>query len=398
MNGDVVRRTVWAPPWSTRPPDIEPEPWMHLLPRNQQAARDEWKARDPEGFAAQEARRKAHEELKKQGKSSRYATPALPKLPFIGYELPKISAAAARPSTTTPAADTSCTIMSDNVDDLHDQAMYAIKYGAKELLVEVCCSETSQLSEHLPPGCVAIRVTQANDMTKANTLKVLKNIVHKARKAKVRVSAWISIPCTAGCRWRYVNDSLGIPTGDPQLTEALIRNCTKLAKYCTDRGADFTWEWPSTSELWQDGRVHHLLADAGGGFASVAASAVGQCHTMNDETVWTRKSWLLYTTCPVVQAAFSRYSSDPDADSKTFTWCRGRIAKESAEYPEQFAKIFWSARRASRMARDRRHALAARPAHHPHDDFGDHREHDTGPPRQPLWCALVTRVVKPKSK
>ena len=120
MNGDVVRRTVWAPPWSTRPPDIEPEPWMSMGYKEKQAARQRWKDSDPEGFEKQEERRKTHETLKAKGKSSRWAAPALPKLPFIGYELPKISAAAVRPSTTTPAADTSCAILSDTADGLHD--------------------------------------------------------------------------------------------------------------------------------------------------------------------------------------------------------------------------------------------------------------------------------------
>ena len=53
-----VRRSVWTPPYSLRPPDKEPE---ELLPLNQKTKDDlnaKLKFRDPVGFAAQDLRRK----------------------------------------------------------------------------------------------------------------------------------------------------------------------------------------------------------------------------------------------------------------------------------------------------------------------------------------------------
>ena len=49
-----VRRSVWTPPYSFRPPDKEPEEWLSLNQKNKDALRAKWKLRDPDGFATQE--------------------------------------------------------------------------------------------------------------------------------------------------------------------------------------------------------------------------------------------------------------------------------------------------------------------------------------------------------
>ena len=63
-----VRRSVYAPPYSLRPPDTEPEVWLSLNQKSTDELREKWKLRDPEGFATQELRRKNYFEMKKKGK------------------------------------------------------------------------------------------------------------------------------------------------------------------------------------------------------------------------------------------------------------------------------------------------------------------------------------------
>ena len=48
----VVRRSVWAPPWSMRPPHLEPETWVSLSKKNKEKKRQEWKVKDPDGVRA----------------------------------------------------------------------------------------------------------------------------------------------------------------------------------------------------------------------------------------------------------------------------------------------------------------------------------------------------------
>ena len=61
-----TRRPVWVPPWSLRPPTIEPEPWLSLTQKYKDEARRRWQAQDPKGFAEQERRRNEYLKMKKK--------------------------------------------------------------------------------------------------------------------------------------------------------------------------------------------------------------------------------------------------------------------------------------------------------------------------------------------
>ena len=74
-----VRRSVWAPPYSLRPPDREPEEWVSLNQKTKNELRERWKLRDSEGFAALELRRKHYFEMKRKGQIPK-ASVALPVL------------------------------------------------------------------------------------------------------------------------------------------------------------------------------------------------------------------------------------------------------------------------------------------------------------------------------
>ena len=63
-----VRRSVYAPPYSLRPPDTEPEVWLSLRQKSKDELREKLKLRDPEGFATQGLRRNDYIEMKKIGK------------------------------------------------------------------------------------------------------------------------------------------------------------------------------------------------------------------------------------------------------------------------------------------------------------------------------------------
>ena len=51
--GSPIRRSVWTPPWSPRPPHLEPEPWLSLTKTHQADERQRWRAGDPDGFELQ---------------------------------------------------------------------------------------------------------------------------------------------------------------------------------------------------------------------------------------------------------------------------------------------------------------------------------------------------------
>ena len=285
-------------------------------------------------------------------------------------------------------------VTGDTPAELLTNAKRIIKEGGIDhLLVELCCSESSQLAAAVPPGAAAIRVTEKVDLTKDKTVRVIKDIIKKALEQKIRVLTWVAVPCTAGCPWRHINKAKGLATGDAELTDTLTKHCLKLCRCTRKLGGDFCWEWPQRCDLWGDPRVYDLVNESGGKFCMVSSSAVGLSFIHDGRQVYLKKKWCIYSTDPALREAFSEVAQDKHEDSKTFVVCKSRYAKESAHYPEQMANMIWRAR-AQRDDRQVAAVSAASPVEQLY--FAEHRERDL-PPRQPLWCSLVTRVVKPKS-
>ena len=160
------------------------------------------------------------------------------------------------------------------------------------------------------------------------------------------------------------------------------------------------WEWPETCDLWKDWRVRALTSSQGY-FVPVSASAVGWAAFQKGKVVTIKKRWRLWTTHPSVAAAFTPYQQDLNASAKTFVQCSGTVAKNSANYPQKFVEIFWRSQCGARNSHGG--FLAGRSAASPAWDGphgwglgAGHRELDSRP-TMPLWCSLITRVVKPKS-
>ena len=62
-------RMVSTPPWSLRPPKIEPEVWLIFNKKQKEQLRQEWAQESPEEFQRQEERRKIYQSLKRAGKA-----------------------------------------------------------------------------------------------------------------------------------------------------------------------------------------------------------------------------------------------------------------------------------------------------------------------------------------
>ena len=95
-------------------------------------------------------------------------------------------------------------------------------------MIELCCSEESRLAEAVPHRAAAIRVPEGLYLRSIRTYRVIKDVAKIARKANISIHLWISIPCTAGCPWRYINAKKGIATGDIELTNVLIFSLRRI--------------------------------------------------------------------------------------------------------------------------------------------------------------------------
>lgn len=109
--------------------------------------------------------------------------------------------------------------------------------------------------------------------------------------------------------------------------------------------------------------------------------------------VYSRKTWKVFSTCPGLAEAFAPYAIDASAVGKEFTKCRGRLATKNANYTPMMCQTFWQAFCKPRPLPTTAAAANCRGGLSPEEG---HREHDFLA-STPMWCSLVTRVVKPKS-
>ena len=102
--------------------------------------------------------------------------------------------------------------------------------GIDQLLIELCATNSSQLTQTVPPRAAAIRITETADLTNDKTLRVVRDVIRYAAALYIKVITWTSTPCTAGCPWRHVNRKMEIHTGDAALTDTLTKICTLFTK------------------------------------------------------------------------------------------------------------------------------------------------------------------------
>ena len=275
--------------------------------------------------------------------------------------------------------------------------------GVDTLLIEFCASENSELTRQVPYRFAALRITEKQDLTCSSTVKAIISIMRVAHEKGVKINVWASTPCTSGCPWRHVNAALCRGTGDQKLSDTLIEHASRICRFADVCAGHFTWEWQAKSFLWQDRRIRKLTSVAGH-FVHVSASAVGWFTILKGKEVSVKKKLKIWTTGDSVAKAFFPYHSDPNSKRKTFAECRGEVAKRTANYTKQFAEIYWrsqSYRKTNIGALAVNHngiSSACQGFHSPCERvFGDgHREIDSRP-NMPIWCSLITRVVKPKS-
>ena len=421
---DVVRRVVWAPPWSLRPPSLEPEAWLCFSRKSKDQARLEWKTSDPAGYAEQEKRRADFQKAKLSGKVAKAvaAVPLLCRDPggnSYGYDTKPHDHVDENDDTnaTTRLNDTMTFTDCAPAQLLKQVSRVIAAKQCDRIFFELCCDASSNLTANVPEGTCAIRVTENTDLTSDKAYRVLRDLVKKAAAKDIPIFVWASVPCTSGCPWKYINSKLGRQTGDAKKTNTLIQHAVKLCKLAAGFGGKVCWEWPVRCDLWHDPRVYDMALTIKGKFVSVSTSAAGLSFRKLGKEVHIKKRWCIMSNDASLVEGLSSLSEDAREGQKSFVECRGRIAKSSANYTRLLAQTVWktwvpttTTTTTSRHDDDTTHndddatrngndndrrrtttrslpALVAKTNHRSHDQV----------PLRPLWCSLVTRIVKPKS-
>ena len=110
-------------------------------------------------------------------------------------------------------------------------------------------------------------------------------------------------------------------------------------------GGKVYWEWPEKNDLWQYNDVQLFIDEWKLKPALIASSAVGMAFNVPgyQDEVYVKKRWKIETNNDVFVAA-SQHLADPPENLREvdFVQCRGKIAKQTAQYTPEFAKHFWN--------------------------------------------------------
>ena len=115
----------------------------------------------------------------------------------------------------------------------------------------------------MPECALAVRITAKEDLTLPSTKAALHGLIQFCSRHDIEAHLWVSVPCTAGCPWSFVNAARGVQTGDPYLTRRLVAAAVELCDHAEKSMFSFSWEWPDRSQLWKLPQVVELISRRG---------------------------------------------------------------------------------------------------------------------------------------
>ena len=101
------------------------------------------------------------------------------------------------------------------------------------------------------------------------------------------------------------------------------------------------WEWPSTSALWSCPEVVRMKQVIGASSVDLSSAALGLKFLKKEgdkvREMYLKKKWRAMSNCAEYLALMSPFSEVPDLPADRFIECKGKIAKNSANYPPRMS-------------------------------------------------------------
>ena len=184
------------------------------------------------------------------------------------------------------------------------------------LIVEVCCSPDSKMSDCSRPaskGCVVYQFTEEFSLLSEENRAELARKVNQFPKSK-KVLFWMSLPCTGGTTWSYVN--MKHPTAKLKVLKE-VRKFWKLweatCKFIDliDREFDIAMEWPTGCRYWKSKKVRRFLEKHMMEKYNFHGCMLG---TKNHDGIAIKKPWTVATSIPEIGHGLVKYQCDGNHD------------------------------------------------------------------------------------
>ena len=203
------------------------------------------------------------------------------------------------------------------------------------LLVEICCSPMSKLSDisrQAAVGCRVIQFTEKHSLLDEGYQSYVASIVNDFPMSK-HVLLWLSLPCTGGTSWSHVN--LKIPSAARKVMKH-VKTMKKLWKaferFCRllNRDFDVAIEWPQNCRYWRFPRIIKFINEFSLKRYDFHGCMLG---TRDHEGNPIKKPWTVATTVDEIGLELSQYQCD---ESHDHVQGRGKPLKETESYSYLF--------------------------------------------------------------
>ena len=170
------------------------------------------------------------------------------------------------------------------------------------VFLELYCASDSELAAAVVEHPVAIRVTTSEDLRLASARCALHRLLRICEAYDVVVDIWVSIPCTVGTRFGWIND-----------TYIMAVAAIGLCRHAVRIGGGFCWEWTNDNEFWDLVIVRNFFAKRDTSSCLVSTAAVGQQFVDNEGVVFCGKKKLkIVTTRPKLIEVMAPYARIPE--------------------------------------------------------------------------------------
>ena len=207
----------------------------------------------------------------------------------------------------------------------------AAKSDTKRLIVEVCChpeSKLSQTNRKWSEGCEVLQFTEEFDLNEVeNQMRIAEYV--NSFKGDVKPFIWISLPCTGGTPWTYINMK------NPSAREKVLKHVRELDRLWISLKSflrmlncevHIALEWPRKCRYWKLTKVAKLLNFYGMIAYHFDGCALGMVNQDNDPL---KKPWTVATNHTGVGKALSKFQC---TCNRRHAPGRGIALKKTEEY------------------------------------------------------------------
>ena len=219
------------------------------------------------------------------------------------------------------------------------------------IMIEFCAFFDSRLSssKNHKGKCMTYIIDDAIDGRSYKALELMKIAI---KQGGANTVLWGSLPCTGGCTWNYINGQT--PEGRARIEEhillmtQLLKNFIIAAKLVIENNGIVCFEWPKKCTYWKRRDIQNMLNELGLEPAHFDGCSFGLKSTnRGKEHMFLKKPWTVYSNCPILNAMLSKRTCSGVNKHHEHDQCRGKNAKGSERYTDEFARSVHCALRSS---------------------------------------------------